>query len=366
MPHILYKARNAAGDEVTGYVDAATAQEAVTRLKASELADIELHESPGNAATRTDRGAMNAARAAQMAAFELKVRARPGLRTLLVEVARRARWSLLAAASLIVAGLASRLAWPALVGGAALVIIFGLPLWTHRHSRWFKRMLEALALGEWDEARRMLDRFARKKHSEAVTAQIPFYDAQIRVRQGEPLEHALARLEAVRSKLPPDQFPARKASLHSAAKDYDGFIACMREAWEATPDDPSRRVDYALAHARLGDLAKAQELLAGLDMGALPVHGRPFAAWARGIVELRNDKPSAQAALMQGVEGFLQIASPAAWTSLALCSGACALALVRNGDRAGAKTMLQRVWPILKVHADTRLRAEVETEIGVP
>jgi tetratricopeptide (TPR) repeat protein len=366
MPHILYKARNATGAEVTGYVDAATAQEAVATLKASGLADIELHESPGNAATRTDRGAMDAARAARLAAFELRVRARPGIRTLLVEVARRARWSLLAAVSLVVAGLVSHVAWPAVAGMLSLATIFGFPLWNHRHSRWFRRLLEALALGEWDEARRMLDRFVRKKHPDAVAAQIPFYDAQIRVRQGEPLDHVLARLEAVRPKLPADQFAARKASLHSAVKDYDGFIACMREAWEATPDDPSRRVDYALAHARLGDLAKAQELLAGIDMEALQVHGRPFVSWARGIVELRNDKPSAQATLTQGVEGFLQIASPAAWTSLALCAGACALAMVRNGDRAGARTMIGRVWPILKVHADTRLRAEVETEIGVP
>ena len=366
MPNILYKARNDVGAEVTGYVDATTAQDAVARLKASGLVDIELHESPGHAATRTQRAALSDTRAAQMAAFELKVRARPGLRTLLAEVTRRARWLIVAAAALIVAAPVSGQAWPALLGVAVLAVTFGLPAWNHRYSRYFRRLLQALALGEWDEARRMLDRFTRKKHSEMVTLQIPFYDAQIRVRQGEPLERALARLEAVRPKMPPGQFPARAASLYSAVKDYDGFIACMREAWEATPDDPSRRVDYALAHARLGDLMQAQDLLAGVDMEALQVHGRPFVWWARGLVELRNDKPSAEATLMRGVEGFLQIASPAAWTSLALCSGACALAMVRNGDPAGAKKMIGRVWPILKVHADTRLRGEVETEIGTP
>ena len=366
MPKILYKATNSTGAEVTGYVDASTAQEAVARLKASGLVDIELHESPGNAATRTHRTAKNEAEAARMAAFELKVRARPGLKTLLTEVTRRARWFILAAVALIVAGLAAGMAWPAVLGGALLAATFGLPAWSHRYSRYFQRLQQALALGDWNEARRMLERFARKKHPETITTQIQFYDAQIRVRQGEPLERALARLEAVRPKLPPDQFPARTALLYSAVNDYDGFIACMREAWEATPDDPSRRVDYALAHARLGDLAQAQELLAGVDMEALQVHGRPFVWWARGLVELRNDKPSAEATLMRGVEGFLKIASPAAWTSLALCSGACALAMVRNGDPPGAKTMIGRVWPILKVHADTRLRGEVETEIGVP
>jgi tetratricopeptide (TPR) repeat protein len=366
LPNILYKARNDAGDEVAGFVDANTAQDAVAQLKASGLADIELHESPGNAATRTDRATRNESQAEQLAAFELKVRERPGLKTLLTEVARRARWYILAAAALVVASLAWGRAWPALAGAAVLAITFGVPAWRHRYSRYFQRMLQALALGQWDEARHMLDRFAGKKHSEAITASIPFYDAQIRVRQGEPLERALARVEAVRGQFPPGQFPARAASLHGAAKDYDGFIACMREAWELTPDDPSRRVDYALAHARLGDLAQAQELLDGVDMETLQVNGRPFVWWARGLVDLRNDKPSAEATLMQGVEGFLRIASPAAWTSLALCSGACALAMVRNGDRVGATTMLKRVWPVLKVHADTRLQGEVETEIGLP
>ena len=366
MPNILYKARNDAGAEVTGYVDAATAQEAVAKLKASGLADIELHESPGNAATRSGRAEMDAARAARMAAFELRVRARPGLKTLMAEVTRRARWVLVAAGVLVVAGLLSGRALPAAVGLVVTALTFGLPAWSHRYSRWFNRLLQALALGEWDEARRMLDLFARKKHSDSVATQIQIYDAQIRLRQGDTLDRALLRLEPLRATLPPDQFLARTASLYSAVKDYDGFIARMREAWEATPDDPSRRVDYALAHARLGDLLQAQQLLEGIDMEALPVHGRPFVWWARGLVELRNDKTSAEATLMRGVEGFLQIASPAGWSSLALCSGACALAMVRNGDRAGARIMVGRVWPILKVHADTRLRAEVESEIGTP
>ena len=367
MPQILYKARKADGAEVTGFVDATTAQDAVAKLKAAGLVDVELHDSPGNAATRTDRVLKDDSQAARLAAFELAVRARPGLRTVLAEVTRRARWVIVAAAAMIAAGAVSGRAWPAVLGLAVLAVTFGFPAWRHRYSRYFKRLLQAQALGEWAEARRMLDRFKhRTTHPATILTHLPFMDAQLRLREGETLERVLSRLEAVRPGMPPGQFPARAASLHSAVKDYDGFIACMREAWEATPDDPSRRVDYALAHARLGDLMQAQELLAGVDMEALQVHGRPFVWWARGLVELRNDKVSAEATLLQGVEGFLRIASPAGWTSLALCSGACALAKVRNGDPAGAKLMIGRVWPILKVHADTRLRGEVETEIGVP
>ncbi len=164
----------------------------------------------------------------------------------------------------------------------------------------------------------------------------------------------------------PAMFSVRMASVHRAAGDDDGVLACMRAAWEATPDDPSRQVDYALTLARFGDLVKARELLDGVDMEALQVQGRPFAWWARGMIELRNGRPGAPDTLLKAVNGFLQNPSPIGWAALAMCSGACALAMQRNADAASAKTMLERVWPVLKVHADKRLRAEIDREIGAP
>jgi hypothetical protein len=362
VPKILYKARNAQGDEVAGYADAATAAAAVAQLKASGLRDIELHESPGIAAAHAGRVDADA----RQAAFHLRLRERPGLGTVLAELARRERGTLAFEAVAVVAGVALHRPWLAAIGVAALAATFGLPVWRHRHARRFRRFQLAMAHGHWREARALFERLRRDAHEPAVEMQWPIHDAQLRVREGEPLAQVLARIEPSRQQFAPGQFDARVASIHAAAQDHDGFIARMRAAWEASPDDPSRLTDYALANARVGDLALADELLARIDVQALEVHGRPFVWWARGLVELRNDRPGALASLQQGVDGFLRIASPAALGSLALCSGACALAMQRAGDAAGAKAMVARVWPLLKVHADTRLRAEIEREVGTP
>ena len=366
MSHILYKARNGAGEEVASFVDAATSQEAVARLKAAGLVDIELYESPDVANRHVERAFLSKSEAAQMAAFNLRVRSKPGLATVLGEVARRQRTLIAFEAATLAAGIASRSPWLAGIGLVALALTFGLPTWQHRFSRWFDRMLRAMALGQWDEAARMLARMRKRRSAESMEIQLQFYDAQIRVHQGEPLPRLLERLELLRSGMPPAMFEVRMASVHRAAGDDDGVLACMRAAWEFAPDDPSRQVDYALSLARFGDLVKAQELLDGVDMEALQVQGRPFAWWARGMIELRNGRPDAQDSLLEGVTGFLKIASPAGWGALALCSGACALAMQRDGDAAGAKAMIERVWPVLKVHADKRLRAEIEREIGAP
>ena len=78
MSHILYKARNGAGEEVASFVDAATSQEAVARLKAAGLVDIELYESPDVANRHVERAFLSKSEAAQMAAFNLRVRSKPG------------------------------------------------------------------------------------------------------------------------------------------------------------------------------------------------------------------------------------------------------------------------------------------------
>jgi len=362
VPKILYKARNPQGQTLTGFVDAPTAAQAVAQLKASGLADVELHESPGIAARHDERSVDDT----RQAAFLLRLREKPGLPTLLGEVARRSRGTLALDAALIVAGIGRRLPWLAAVGAVALLLTFGLPIWRHRYSRWYRAFLRALTYGQWQEARRLFERFRRGPHPANVQAQLPFYDARLRVHEGEPLATVLARLETARASFTPEQFHARIASVHLAAKDYDGYVACMRAAAEAAPDDPSRQVDHALANARLGDLEVARQVLARIDMEALPVSGRPFVHWARGLVELRNDRPGALESLQAGVDGFLKINSPAALSSLALCSGACAVALQRAGDAAAAKAMVARVWPLLQVYADPRLRAEIEREIGTP
>ena len=366
MPQILYKAINPAGEETAGFVEAPNAEAAVSRLKAQGLTGIELHESPDSAQRREGRAGLSEAQAAQLAAFELRIRTKPGLDTLLAEVARRTWIWVTADLAAVLIGLATDRPLLIFAGLFFLLLTFGWPAWQHRYSRYFQRLLQAMAVGDWDEAERMLARFRQKQHPESVAVSIEFYDAQIKVRKGAPLPAVLADLERMRWRVArsPGHFESRVASVHAAARDYAGFLAALRRGYEATPEDPSRRLDLALAEARLGDLQAAQDLLGGVNLDALPVHGRPFADWTRGLIELRQANPAAQATLMSGVAGFLKMSTPASLSSLALCSGACALAMARKGQLEDARRMTAQVWPFLLVYGDTLLMAEIKREIG--
>lgn len=369
MPNILYKAKDASGADTAGFVDAPTAQAALEQLKARGYSAIDMQESPDSAQRRSGRAGLSEEEAARLAAFELRLRKKPGLKTVLGEVARRNRLWIALDCGLLVFGLATGRVAVAMTGATLLALTFGWPAWVHRHARYFNRMITAMAIGDWAEAARLLGRMRGSKQlAPAIANSLHFYDAQIRVRQGEPLAAVLRDIEQLRPLFAgsPGHFDGRLASVHSAGDDHAGYLACMRRAQEALPEDPSRQLDLALAEARLGDLDRAAALFEAVNQEALPAHGRPFVAWAGGLIALRRgDSVLAQDTLMEGVSGFLKTPSPAALSSLSLCCGACALALKRNGKPEAARKMLDQVARILPVYADTLLRAEIKREIGV-
>jgi tetratricopeptide (TPR) repeat protein len=368
LPNILYRAKEASGADTAGFVEAPSAPAALEILKGRGYTAIELHESPDSAQRRGGRGGLSDEEAARLAAFELRLRRKPGLMTVLGEVARRNRVWIAVDCGLLVGGLATGRPAMALTGATLLVLTFGWPVWAHRHARNFNRMIIAMAIGEWDEAAALLGRLRGGQLAAAMANSMDFYEAQIRVRRGEPLAAVLNDIEKLRPRFAatPGHFDARLASVHSAGGDYAGFLACMRRSHQATPEDPSRQLDLALAEARLGEPDQAAAVFASVNQEALPAHGRPYIDWTGGLIALRRgDHAQAQASLLEGVSGFLKTPSPAALSSLALCSGACALALARNGQVPAARKMIEQVARILPVYADPLLRAEIKREIGV-
>jgi hypothetical protein len=162
-------------------------------------------------------------------------------------------------------------------------------------------------------------------------------------------------------------FEARVASVYHAAGDYKASLEQMRKAHQALPDDPSRQLDLALAEARLGEPDTARAVLAQLNEAALPSHGRPFVHWVRGLVALRRNDASAHEELARAMAGFLEYGTNSAvWSALALCGGAYALALARAGQPDAARTALNRVSPILKVHGDKPLLRMIQLEVESP
>jgi len=368
LPNILYKARDASGADTAGFVDAPDAQAALDMLKARGYTAIDMHESPDIAQRHPDRAGLSDEEAARLAAFQVRLRKKPGLMTVLGEVARRNRVWIAIDCGLLVVGLATGRIAMAMTGATLLVLAFGWPVWALRHSRRFTRMITAMAIGEWDEATRLLEQLRGQQRAPQIAESLHFYEAQMRARRGEPLAAVLRDIEQLRPRYAatPGHFDARLASVHSAGGDFAGYLTCMRLAYQATPQDPSRQLDLALAEARLGDLASAIALFDSINQEALPVHGRPFVAWVSGLIALRRgDNATAQIKLMQGVSGFLKTPSPGALSCLALCSAACALALKRNGHPDAARKMLDQVARILPVYADPLLRAELKRELGV-
>lgn len=118
---------------------------------------------------------------------------------------------------------------------------------------------------------------------------------------------------------------------------------------------PTLIVDLAL-----GDVNKAEKLLACVRVEELPSHGLPLVDWIKGVVAKRKQDPHAPKHLEAAVSGMLQFGeNPAIWTSLAVCVGCYAASLPEPDATEKAQSLLASVAKILKVHGDNPLLAEL-------
>jgi tetratricopeptide (TPR) repeat protein len=362
---LLYSATDASGKSKAGLIDAASAEEALVKLRNAGFRDIQLHDEPSIAAQRTDRLDLDEAEATRLAEFELRVRKSQGLGTVLAEVARRGWLWIAVLCAVAIWGLLAQQAVAVWVSALLLVLTFGIPAWSFRHASRYDRLQRSFALGEWERAETLI-RMLRTTQLDTLQFDLDIREASIQAVRGGPAQ-ALAAVEKWRARLAagsPGLFEARLASVYHAAGDYKGFLEQMRKAQQALPDDPSRQLDLALAEARLGDAGVAQDLLERLNSAALPSQGRPFIHWTRGLIALRRNEKSAHAELARGVAGFLEHGTnPAFWSALALCGGAHALALARAGKADAARKALDRVSSILMVHGDKPLLRMIQLEV---
>jgi tetratricopeptide (TPR) repeat protein len=367
MPKLLYSARTPDGKQKSGWVEATTAQQAVADLSAAGLTDIQLHEAPATAALRTHRESLLGPGAERMAAFELRVRAKPGLRTVLAEVARQSRAWLVVDVAIIAWGAFRASASTMAFGFFLAVLPFALTAWKHRHARHYNELMRAYAVGDWPKVQALLAALRAGPGLTNLQFDLDIREACMRAAQGVPPDAAaLEKWRGALAQKSPGLFEGRLAAVYSAAGDYARCLELMRNAYELSSDDPSRRVDLALAEARFGDADRAEDLLNGVDERALPAFGKPFIHWARGIVALKRGRDSARADLEQAVAIFLPLsAHPATWTPLGVCAGAYALSLARAGRAEAAASTLKRVWPVLKAHGDRPLLTMIRREIRI-
>ncbi len=369
MAKILYSATAADGSPTEGFVDAMSAASARDDLVRQGLRNVVLHQEPAMPQAASELQGLTKAQVRALAQFKLRVMRAPGLGTVLTEVARRLRWLLLIDALLILwAVYTGRTTWVAGLIVAAL-LPFVQTLWRWRHAGRYDQLLKACALGDWAGVRRLVPllRGVSKK-----TAGMDF-DLDIRLASAEAhdgrLAEALAGLEHWRAALAdqPGLFECRAAVVVLAGGDHAGYVRLMGEAAARTAGDPSRTLDHALAHARLGDVDQAASLLDSIDTSLLPPHGAGFEKWVRGLVQLRQKHPDGLATLGAAVADFLQLAKhPAAWTSLAFCACDHAVALNLAGQSARARRQIADVWPVLGAHAPKALLRMLEGDGLLP
>lgn len=365
MSRILYRARDALGHDVADFVEADSAADAMRILVGMGLKDIVLLQSPDIAAFNTPLPGVTTQQHARLRAEFMD---KPGLATALRGTAR-VNWPVLAVGAIaLVAGAWWRLPFTATFGAAVILFPFVLFFWKRRHLDHYHALQKAYARGQWDEVRRIVPMLRDVTKNELLPWDLDVRLACIEARQGR-LDAALASLDAWKPRLAakaPGMFEARVAGVHAAAGDYAGNVRLMEEAAELSGQDPSRKVDAALANAKYGDVARARDLLYHLDEKLLPPLGHKFVVFVNGILALREGRTKqAVSDLQAATQGFyeLSLQTPAAWVGVAISSGYYAVALARAGQRDQAQRAVADTLPILLVHGEKPLMDMLQDEV---
>jgi len=370
LAKILYEAKDRTGKVQAGRVDADSLEAAQAKLIAEGFTDIKFHSTPSIAATRTDIKTQSPGDQANMARFELNMRKKPGMWGFFCELLRL-KWKFLLGEIVFIAFCVyAGLPLSAVFGTVILLWTLGFPLWKYRSVLDLRKMYRAYALGEWDEALRLMDRLASHAAQKiSLYRDFAFRKAIIRIKTGKSsFEQETSELWPMREELErqsPGMFDTRLVSLALAAGNKDEALAAARRGCEARPEEGMYLLDRALLEARLGNLESAEQLLAQAQAKPAIEAATSFFAWTRGMLALRRNEPDAVKHLGEAVEGFIEKAmtQPISLTSLGICGGAYALALVRSGQTDQARIVLRQIGPVLKIWGDkallTMLRAEL-------
>lgn len=364
MAQLLYSAKDSEGKPVQGFVDAASVAEAREQLLARGLADVVMHQDTTVATDPKALEGLGPKQLRELARISIAAMRQPGLMPVLVETAKANRWWLLLDLGFFAWGVLTASPW-LMAGGLVLAALpFALAAWQYRHGDRYNALLKAFAVGDWKQVRALAEKLREfSKGVQNMEFDLDLRLAAVRARAGQ-LKEALADIERWRSRVAsPGTFEHRIAAIHAAAGDRAGYVRLMGEAYGATPQEPARILDYALAHARFGDAAVAADLMTRIDVSLLPPHAEGFVSWVTGLVQLRQQQPGGLERLGLAVSEFLKLsAQPAAWTALAFCTCDHAVALAMAGRKDEARRELQQVWPILKAHADNALLRVLEAD----
>ncbi|MDO6459303.1 hypothetical protein Q4485_01185 [Granulosicoccaceae sp. 1_MG-2023] len=364
---IAFHGTNALGRPESGFVRADSNQKALKALQERGITDVRLYGDSSCGAMRPELEKLSTQELAQLAEFEMQSMKEPSRRVYLRQTLQTYRAPLIAG-TLVFSAAAVAGSATGMLSGAVIGLSMPLfSLYAYRASARYDKGVKAWNTGDWEQAlvhfNWLLARYDERKMPEMVL-DLTSRMAQIPTLFSEP-EDALTLIEARRDlykkHLPAGYYQAR-ASVLLAAGDSGAFLRELKQLESLNDDSPVTRLDIALAEARFGTPAAAQERLRDIDPALLPDPCRPGYHWLEGEIALNNNRfGDAAHYLSEAVNGFLDYRNnPVMWPVLASCTGALALALAHTNEHEKAETLLSQVQHVLRIHGDPVLQAKLK------
>lgn len=386
MLRFLYQAVDIHQKKTSGFIEAENIAEARALLEKSGHTAIEFLDDAENARLRMmrektarlnpensepeysdpDRSNPNRLNPAIQAELEINLRRMNGPGPSILAFIKNDKQFFIVLAGWIVFGLSTGRWLIFGIGVAVLALIAAYFVYNYLPAYWYDKILRCMTFGEWDQASSLINRLRKRTKRDTILFDLDVRQACIDAKHGQ-LAKGLAAVEAWRDRMsePGGIFAGRLAAVYLAAGDTAGYIQHMENAFRVSSGDRSRLIDFALAHARFGDLAEAESLLASLNTDDLPKAQAGFLRWVRGLILLRkDDAENALNELAQSVQLLLEhTVRPAIWGTLALVNAYLSLALARTGDKLRARQIIQPALPILNAHAGTALADMLNQEV---
>ncbi|MDO8331003.1 MAG: hypothetical protein Q7T36_11095 [Fluviicoccus sp.] len=384
MPYFLYEATDSGGKTSTGFQDAATVQAAHVALMHAGHRDIRILDSQTSADLQDAHWrAMPEEERREHAKTLMRYRRADDFRSELRQSMRAQVWDAMAqnrGVHVVFGAVLLYCLWQGVwLGVAGVLILYGVPalrIW-QLHRWWdLKHELEtARVLAEWDKALSLIARLrANKDMCEEPDADLDFQEAAIRARQGGDVDRIIAGLSPWRERLADKAgaFEARVLQIYLAGGRFDRYLEAARQSLDAVPEDPTRRIDLALAEARYGRVAEARAVLDTVDVRLLSEGMLTCSQWIEGVIALRSgDNARALVELDKAMATVRAKVSQSARARVLLAemTGAYSLALVRSGRKEEAARTLAEAWPLLQLHASLGfdgMMTLLRQEVGAP
>jgi len=233
----------------------------------------------------------------------------------------------------------------------------------------YNDLLRAQARGDTAETARLIAKMsadASLSSNALLQSDLVFRRASLKAKGGN-LAGALSDVQVLRLRPESEKgaFQSRVASLYYVAGDMPGYLHEMEESFVASGQAPSQRLDLAFGHARVGDAARARELLAALDARSMPPFHLPLVAAAEGVLLERDAQVEAGLLKLREAPATLEpfAGNPAFWPFQGIVVARLAAAFARAGRRAEAQAALAPWREVALNCTDPDTRRILETEV---